>query len=51
VLSAAVFNQLLDPSAVVSREKDLYLMDAEAWRRDKSSHVSGSRRASPDSAN
>jgi hypothetical protein len=51
VLSAAVFNQLLDPSAVVSREKDLYLMDAEAWRRDKSSHDSGSRRASPDSAN
>jgi hypothetical protein len=51
VLSVAVFNQLLDPSAVVSREKDLYLMDAETWRRGKSSHVSGSRRASPDSAN
>ena len=51
VLSAVVFNQLLDPSAVVSREKDLYLMDAETWRRDKSSHVSGSRHAFPDSAN
>jgi hypothetical protein len=51
VLDAGVFNQLLVPSALVSREKDLYLMDVQAWRRDMSSHVSGSRRLSPDLAN
>jgi hypothetical protein len=51
VLDAGVFNQLFVPSALVSREKDLYLMDAQAWRRDMSSHVSGSRRLSPDLAN
>jgi hypothetical protein len=51
VLDAEVFKQLLEPSAIVAREKDLYLMDAQVWRRDESSHVSGSRRLSPDSAN
>lgn len=51
LLNPEVFKQLLDPGAVVSREKDLYLMDAQAWRRDKSSHVSGSRRLAPDLAN
>jgi hypothetical protein len=51
VLDAGAFDQLLDPSAVVSREKDFYLMDAQAWRRNKSSHVSGSPRLSPHLAN
>ncbi len=39
VLDRGVFEQLMDPKAVVKRERDLVLLDADIWTRDRAAQT------------